>query len=263
MSTATIDHARCKRDGLCIKTCPMGILEFDSEKYPRIAAAKSDQCIKCGHCVAVCGQSAIAIDDITPATCETPRPELQITPAQVAQCFKSRRSVRTYQKRPVPRPVLEQLLDIARWAPTAKNGQPVEYLAITAPDQLRSLTEFTLNFLRPSLGMERLIKAWEAGHDPVLRSAPLVLLAHAPTTSFTPLVDCTIILAQVDLLAGTFGLGGCWAGLLLAAINGHAPLRDFLNLPPGHAVYAALMLGYPQHPFARIPPRRELRVTWR
>ncbi|MEI8196030.1 MAG: nitroreductase family protein [Phycisphaerae bacterium] len=263
MSSATINRTRCKRDGICIKVCPMGILESDPDKFPRVADDKSTLCIKCGHCVAVCGQSAIAVEGIAPADCEDLHPELAVTPAQVSQYFKSRRSVRLYQNKEVPRTVLEQILHVARWAPTAKNCQVVEYLAIDSPPQLRHLLELTIDFLRPNPGLARLVAAHDAGRDLILRSAPLLLIAHAPTASYNPTVDCTIALAHVDLLANTFGLGGCWAGLLMAAVNGHAPLRAALDLPAGHGAYGALMLGYPKLQFARIPPRRELRVSWR
>ena len=43
----------------------------------------------------------------------------------------SRRSIRQFKNEPVPRNVIEQILDLARYAPTASNDQNVGYIVIT------------------------------------------------------------------------------------------------------------------------------------
>ena len=48
-------------------------------------------------------------------------------------CIKSRRSVRKFTEEKVPHEVLEQLVELARWAPSWKNTQPVRYVVVDDP----------------------------------------------------------------------------------------------------------------------------------
>lgn len=45
-------------------------------------------------------------------------------------CIKSRRSVRKFTEQKVPHEVLEELVELARWAPSWKNTQIARYVAI-------------------------------------------------------------------------------------------------------------------------------------
>jgi nitroreductase len=73
------------------------------------------------------------------------------------------------------------------------------------------------------------------------------------------------IIAQtyLELAASAFGLGACWMGLVDMTANVWPPLRQLLALPEGHIVLGTLAVGHPKFPYARIPPRQALRVTWR
>ncbi len=51
--------------------------------------------------------------------------------ADLETLLKSRRSVRSYQQRPVTREQLEQILEAARWAPSPHGRQPWRFVVIT------------------------------------------------------------------------------------------------------------------------------------
>jgi len=72
-----------------------------------------------------------------------------------------------------------------------------------------------------------------------------------------------IALSYLELYAYTKGLGTCFAGYLTAAANFHEPLAQALGLPQGHKCFGAVMLGYPQYKYTRIPTRNATVVTWR
>ena len=59
------------------------------------------------------------------------------------EALKTRRAVREYEKKPVSREVLEDLVDCARLAATARNIQPWEFVVVTQPDRLRALAKAT------------------------------------------------------------------------------------------------------------------------
>ncbi|MBS3825365.1 nitroreductase family protein, partial [Candidatus Bipolaricaulota bacterium] len=53
---------------------------------------------------------------------------------EVSEAIRSRRSIRKFQDRRVPRDVLEELVDYARLAPSGMNKQPLEFVIVDKPD---------------------------------------------------------------------------------------------------------------------------------
>ena len=43
---------------------------------------------------------------------------------EFSQLIKERKSIRGYQQKPVPREVIEEIIDVAKWAPSSMNTQP-------------------------------------------------------------------------------------------------------------------------------------------
>jgi len=58
---------------------------------------------------------------------------------QALQAIRKRRSVRIFNAKPVPRNLVEELIDCARLAPTARNIQPWEFVVITKKETLQKL----------------------------------------------------------------------------------------------------------------------------
>jgi len=46
-------------------------------------------------------------------------------------CLRGRMSIRSFKPEPVPRELLHEVLDLARWSPSYKNSQPWEVLAVS------------------------------------------------------------------------------------------------------------------------------------
>lgn len=58
---------------------------------------------------------------------------------QVQEALKKRRSIRTFNAKPIPLNLIETLIDYARLAPTARNVQPWEFVVITKKETLQNL----------------------------------------------------------------------------------------------------------------------------
>jgi nitroreductase len=179
------------------------------------------------------------------------------------QLFRSRRSIRSYKREPVPGATLEELLNISRWAPTAKNVQPVHWIVLQKAEDVAGLSAMVIDWMRARQIQPHIVQAFDQGWDIIHRGAPCLLVAHASSSGIKPVEDCCIAMATVEAAAPAFGLGACWAGFFMSAAKEHQPIHDFLRLPEGHGVFAALMLGYPRVSYYRIPPRQELKVQWR
>jgi nitroreductase len=59
------------------------------------------------------------------------------------EVLKTRRSVRAYRSEPVPRKIIEDVIDCGRLAATAINIQPWEFVVVTEPAMLRRIAETT------------------------------------------------------------------------------------------------------------------------
>ena len=274
MSFITIDQEKCDLDGICVKECPMNIIEMTGEKSPPTPTKEAEEkCILCGHCVAVCPYGALThsrlpIEDFPPIN-----KELTFSVEQAEQFLRSRRSVRIYKEKAVEPDRIERLIEIARHAPTGSNSQLVDWLVIDTRPEVVKVTGMVMDMMRQMIernhplamkyGLAGFVSAWEQGADPITRGAPVLVLAHAPKEYGQAQVDCTAALTFLDLAAPALGLGTCWAGFVLVALSQYQPLVDALGLPEGHGVFGAMMVGYPRFRYHKLVPRNKPEITWK
>jgi len=176
-----VDASKCNRDGLCVDECPARIIEMN-EEGPRAIEGADTICIRCGHCVAVCPEAALSLDFLGPEECQAIDDTLQLDVDGVEHFLKSRRSIRTYRKKEVPRELLEKVVTLASSAPTGSNRQPVKWIILYQSETVRTLTSLVIDWMRYVLknhaevavnyNMELLIKSWEDGIDRICREAP-------------------------------------------------------------------------------------------
>lgn len=265
MSLITIDHNACRRDGACSAVCPVALFETDSDGFPALSAGGEERCFACGHCVAVCPNSAVHHQDLPLEDAPLIDHTLTVSAPALNQLLKSRRSVREFRDVPVPEELIREAIEAARWAPSAINRQPVSWLVIRTPSEVRKLAGLAVDYLResPDSRYAKYIELWEQGTDAVLRNAPHLIVLHAPDEWIWSAVDGAIAVTQFEMAAVAAGIGTCWAGILMRAANGHPPLRKALGIPCDHSVYGALMMGFPRYQYHRIPPRKKAHVEWR
>jgi nitroreductase/NAD-dependent dihydropyrimidine dehydrogenase PreA subunit len=259
MNLITVEHGKCKKDGICLDVCPTGYLRADAEGLP--VENPEANCIACGHCVAVCPHGALSHAKL-PVSAFTPVPKTKPSFELTEGLLNSRRSIRAFKTDPIERPTLEKLLDVARRAPTASNSQKVGWIMIQDPAQTRRLAEGVMGWMRRSNAMPLFLKMWDQGREVVLRGAPHAVLACAPTDYAWADVDCAIALTHLELAASSLKLGACWAGILVRALSQDPDLAKTLPIPEGSKVSGALMLGVPKYKYRLIPPRNAAQVAW-
>jgi len=146
------------------------------------------------------------------------------------QLVRARRSVRAYRPDAVPEPLLLQVLESARLAPSACNRQPFRVVVIQTRER-----EAELLRVYP--------KGWFV-------EAPIVLAVCAvPAEAWVRSrhdgwsaaeTDATIAMDHLLLAAADLGLGTCW----VAAFD-PAAAREVLALPDGVVPVAFTPLGWP------------------
>jgi len=273
MNIIQVDQKTCSQCGICAEACGRGLIDFQVNNYPEPNTVAESECITCGHCVVVCPTGSLTHRDMPVEKCPTIQESLRITAEQCEHFLKSRRSIREYENKPVPRDVIAQLIETARYAPTGHNDQDVEWLVIDNREDLRRLRRIGVDWLNwissnqpqvaSSLNIERMLERDKNGENVLLRDAPVIVVAHADKNSLIAIVNCTIALSYFDLAAKSVGLGCCWNGYLYFIANSFPPMQEALSLPEGHAAYAFMMMGYPKLSYHRIPLRKSPRITWR
>ncbi|MBW1842106.1 MAG: nitroreductase family protein [Deltaproteobacteria bacterium] len=273
MELFKVNQKTCNQDGICSAVCPVGIIDFQKGEYPTPNAVAETVCIRCGHCVAVCPTGSLSHREMALEECPPIQKALYLTDEQCEQFLRSRRSIRVYKDKPVPREELERLIAVARYAPSGHNSQCAEWLVLSDSEALRNLTENITDWMRwmisnmpeiaVSLGMDGVLKQWEKGIDMILRDAPVVIVAHAEKENMMAPSTCTIALTYLELAAASMGLGCCWAGYFNAAATTFPPMMEALSLPEGHHCFGAMMVGYPKFSYHRLPTRKPPSVTWR
>ncbi|BBO72456.1 nitroreductase [Desulfosarcina alkanivorans] len=235
--------------------------------------ADEAQCIACGHCVAVCPHGALRVTGVAIEDCPEIKKDLVLSRDQAGQFLRSRRSVRCFKDKAMDRGILKQLIETARYAPTASNAQNLQWTVIEGRDRLEPLSLETVNWMNrvidahpdaPAAACFRpIVDRWATGYDGILRTARTLVVPPAPQESANGLVDLGIALAYLELAALPLGVGTCWAGLLRGAMPATPGLVASMGLPEGHTWFYPMMIGYPRFKYHRLPERKAPVIHWK
>ncbi|MFA5119453.1 MAG: nitroreductase family protein [Candidatus Omnitrophota bacterium] len=274
MITFKVDKKKCNKDGVCVEVCPIKLIQMnEKDSVPEFVPGGGDICINCGHCFSACPHGAITLSTMSPDNSMPLDPEKLPNARQVEFFLKGRRSIRVYKPEPVKKELVEKLLDIARYAPSGINRQPVSWLVVMGHDRVRELVAAVSGWmegllennspLAQSLRFERLVQSWKKGNDMICRDAPCVVVAYGLKDD--PLVpqSCTIAGEYLELAAFGLGLGACWAGYVAMALSMSEEVRKSVGLSSRALAGAAMMVGYPKYLYRRIPVRNPLKILWK
>ena len=243
-----------------------------NEGFPAISDDKSGSCVHCGHCEAVCPTGALLHNETEMSQAPLFQGKAEITPKDLGLYFRNRRSIRCYQSKAVDKKILEEIMDVVRYAPTGMNRQPLGWVVIQDKKKVEEIVSTTIAWMRQlretnrplfqAYGFSNHISAYEAGVDLICRDAPHLTITYSAANYPIGAKDATIAATHLELLLPSFGLGGCWAGYLMVALQYSAELKSLIGLNEKHAVHAALLLGYPRFEYQKIPNRNKVNVMW-
>lgn len=274
MSFLNVDQKLCTRDGICAKVCPIEIIKMDDASgLPGLVDWGEKVCINCGHCVAVCPAGALSLSSMPAGRCQDLSCDWRIGHEKIGHFLKGRRSIRKFKEGPLSRASITELIDIARYAPSGINRQPVCWAVIEDKVKVRRLAELVIDWMRTlvkansplaeSLRMQNIINAWERGGDPITRAAPHVIITYALKDDMTAPAACTIALTYFELAAASYGLGACWAGYVQMALNMSPEVQKYVGLSKRTSSFGAMLIGKPAFEYRRIPLRNDPHVIWR
>lgn len=271
-----IDPERCTHCVRCMQACPSHIFELH-EQETRVREGSSQDCIRCGQCMAACADDAIRIDGLDPQAF-APLPEDTLDADALEAFFLHRRSIRNYQKRAVPRELVERAIAMGATAPMSfppwlveittilgrKKIEPIAALIATKIEKMCDMTHHLISrfFVKRAIGKERyrfmndfFVPLMEGGlelfhkeHvDVILRHAPALMVFHAPPIAFEGHTDSVIAACHTALALQALGLGVCFNGLVTGAAEMEKrAVNGALGVPEDNTIYAAFTFGYPR-----------------
>jgi nitroreductase len=144
----------------------------------------------------------------------------------------TRRSIRHYDNKDIPKEILNQIFEAGRNAPSAANRQPIHFIIVNDEESKKELSKGMFN---------RHIKG-----------SPVLIVGCADVNSILTgkwaIVDAVIAMQNMVIAAWTLGIGSCWIGDYK-----EEKVKNLLKIPDKWKVVALLTLGYP----AEQPERRK------
>ena len=250
-------------------------------KNSEVQVHYEEHCIACGHCVSVCPVDAVIHEGLDLTLFLPVQESSDVSPESIYYFLRSRRSCRAYKPKEVSKQILEKLIEIARFAPTAHNWQNLEFIVIQDKAKIGKLSNIAATFYG------NIVKKLEAskepipsyikemmygfhlnyefslqGKDRIFRGAPVVIMLHAPAENVSSQDNCHYALFHMVMMAHALGLGTCINCYFIAAAENTPEIPKELGIPAGHKIYGCVTLGFPKHKFHKLPSRKPPKVKW-
>jgi nitroreductase len=132
--------------------------------------------------------------------------------------------VRKFKPAPVDRNVIQDALECARLAPTARNEQPWLFGVITKKETREQIAAYT-----------------EQGK--FIADAPVCFAVFGEKDATYYLEDCCAATENLIIALQSYGVGSCWvAGEKKAYAD---PVRDLLGVPDRYTLVSLVAAGFP------------------
>jgi nitroreductase len=143
---------------------------------------------------------------------------------EAIEALRIRRSIRVFQDKPLTKEILEAIIDVARFAPTARNEQPWELVVVTNMQTIKKIAELT-------------------DHGKFISQATTCIAVFCSDTKYY-LEDGCAITMNILLAATALGVGSCWvAGDKKPYCS---QIAELLNVPSSYKLVTLIPLGYPK-----------------
>jgi nitroreductase len=159
--------------------------------------------------------------------------------ADILEVIKKRKSVHAYKDKPVPRKIIDSILEAARHAPSAKNLQQLEYRVITNKSLINKLSDG----IAAAMKEQGMTPKGTPGHDDFFYGAPLLIIIIAPKDNIFAPSDSALAVHNIILYATSIDLGSCFIGMA-TLLQKDKSLRQALHIGDDMNIEAAVICGY-------------------
>jgi len=161
---------------------------------------------------------------------------------ELEKCIMGRRSVRSYEDKPVSEETIAKLLKAGVMAPSSRNKLPWKFIVITNKEKIKEISGKVKDSLRLLGGIYK--ERGDAKEDVIFYGAPLLILIVAQEESKSTLIDCVLAAENMMLEGYNLGLGSCYIGLMNKMGEDTAYLKT-LGINENQTLFCPLIFGYP------------------
>ncbi len=163
-----------------------------------------------------------------------------------------RRSTRRFKPDPVPREIIEQVIDVARLAPSAANSQPWEFVVVQDEDMRGKLARAAASLFSEARKRDASFN-WSVSVQPFLGQAPVLIVVLGDRRlleAYPSVLRGNVLLRQslaicvygLQLAAASLGLSTAWG--TLQGGSPEAEIRNLLEIPECFTIDHIIPLGY-------------------
>ncbi len=154
----------------------------------------------------------------------------------VMQAILTRRSIRKFKDDPIPRDILEMVLQAGYYAPSGHNMQTWRFTVIENQDKIKELKKATIETAKQN-------NVYCYGFE---NPACIVLISNDERNQ-NGCQDASCAAENIFLAAHSYGIGSVWLNPLMTLRN-EEPVKSLLDefgIPKNHKVWSMVALGYP------------------
>ena len=141
---------------------------------------------------------------------------------EVFEAIRGRRSIRTFERKNIPKEVIEEIVDAGRWAPSGNDVQPWEFVVITKQETREAIARLT-------------------DYGKFIAQAPVCVVVLCRDTKYY-LEDGCAATQNILLAATARGVASCWVAGDKKPYCG--AIKRLLGVPEQYKVVSLIALGY-------------------
>lgn len=262
MNKVIINPEACTGCRLCERDCTSHVIKMIDGK----AVVTSDDCIKCGHCVAVCPVNAVSMSKHDKSEIIDLKGHKEVKPEELMTMIRSLRTVRHFKDEQVSDEDIIKIIEAGRYTATAGNRQHVRYIVVK--DDIDAIE---LPILKRMLFLQKVLTVvakvvklpYDISSIPIkknflFKEAPVVILAVSDSV-----LDASLASRSMELMVKALGHGSLYVGFFTAIANSHRRVKAYLGIKKREKIVTCLAIGVPDIKFHRTVPRNEANVTWK
>lgn len=185
----------------------------------------------------------------------------------VLQAIESRRSIRSYEPKQLPRETLLAIINAANHAPSAMNTQPWRFVVVENQSFRKKLVETAVpnckkfvETLKESFPQryQFIMKRFEELEDPIYYKAPAIVfvIGSGPGAGDS----CPLACENMMLAAHSLDLGSCWV-TFGSLVTDNPEIAKELELKPDEKIFGPILLGYTKEK-PQPPAKKDPSIKW-
>ncbi len=267
----SLDKDRCIKCGICIRRMD-GFCIKSNEGFPEF---NDRVCNTCQKCVAICPSQAIMVNGKYPERIANLK---EINSDDIFSILERRRSIKKFQKKEIPKEVLEKILSVAKFAPNQNKN--ISIVVIKDAELIKTIDEYAVEFVKKFykllFGLKIFTKfisifykdiyvikekmEYRNFESVLYENTQIIIIAtgnkHAPVTESSS----HYLLANLMIMAEALGVGSCLMDSVLLTLKTNRELRKRLDI--NEDVLCAMVLGYSDENIVNIPRGYEVEVRY-